>query len=811
MNSLAIRLSLFAGAALLWATPAFPQGWQHLGNVEAIRKRPDGVELTSGSAKVRITAVRDGVIRVRVVPRGEFPKDASWAVIEKPEPQTISIEESQDNIRIRAGSVSVIVSKSPLLIRFADAKGDAILEDERSLPMAWNGSRFRIWKKMPLSEHYYGLGDKAGPIDRRNRAFSMWNTDTPGWQESTDPLYKSIPFFIGLKNGVAYGIFLDNTYRTSFDFGTESPDYYSFGAEGGVLDYYYIAGPDPKAVIESYTALVGRIPLPPLWSLGYQQSRWGYYPEKRVREIANTLREKKIPADTIYLDIDYQQDFAPFTVNRDYFPDFEKMIQDLKEQKFHLVLITDLHIKYAPNSGYGPFDSGIKADVFVKKADGSLYVAPVWPGDSVFPDFTLSRVRDWWGGLYKNFSDMGVTGFWNDMDEPSVFQTPDKTMPLDNLHRLDDGTTIQHRAVHNVYGMLNSRATFEGLLQLNPDERPFVLTRASYAGGQRYAATWTGDNVATWNHLAMSTSGLLSLGISGFALVGDDIGGFGSTPPADLLTRWFQVGAFNPIYRNHSSKGTGDHEPWVNGEEQEVIRRKFIERRYRLMPYIYTQVESSTRTGLPIMSPVFLQFPKLESFWNDDRDFFFGEAFFVSPVVTESIDAHRVQLPPGGWYDYWTGERFADQESLSLHPKLDELPVFVRAGSIIPEQPLVQSTLEQPSGPLELQVYPGPDCHGSLYQDDGHSRAYLRGEFLRMTFSCDENSQGIRISSHVEKNAYKPWWDSMEIRVFGVQRKPTGINVGAEKLSDWRFDAQTKSVSMVLQRGPGNWALQILY
>ena len=793
------------------ALAAGAQGWQHLGAIQQVTKLRDGVELRSGTAKVRITAFREGVIRVQAVSTGGFPGSTSWAVIQAPEPPAVGIEETKDQIRMTAGSVVVLIKKSPLLIDFADGHDNAIVADEPALPMAWDGAQIRVWKKMPLPESYYGLGDKAGPMNRRDRSFTMWNTDAFGWRESTDPLYKAIPFFLGLKKGVAYGIFFDNTYRTSFDFGKEAHDIYSFGSEGGPLDYYYFAGPEPKRIISAYTALVGRSPLPPYWTLGYQQCRYSYYPEARVLEIAKTLREKKIPADTIYLDIDYQQGYAPFTINREYFPHFEQMIKDLQSQDFHTILITDLHIKYAPNSGYAPFDSGMKNDVFVKKADGSLYVAPVWPGDSVFPDFTLTRVRNWWGKLYKDFVNMGVAGFWNDMDEPAVFLTPTKTMPLDNVHRLDDGTTLPHTAVHNIFGMLNSRATYEGLLKLKPDERPFVLTRASFSGGNRYAATWTGDNLATWNHLGMSTPTLLSLGISGFPLVGDDIGGFGSTPPADLLTRWYEVGAFNPIYRNHAAKDTGDHEPWVNGPEQEAIRRRYIEERYRLLPYIYTGIEEAVRTGVPFMRPVFLEYPQAESFYGEDRDFFFGHDFFVAPVVTESIDALEVKFPPGEWYAYWTATKYSDKDELKLHPALDEMPLYVRAGAIIPEQPLTQSTDEKPKGALQLRVYPGSDCHGSLYQDDGHTFAYQKGEVLQVSYSCKLDGAQFSLSSHIEENKFQPWWNAVDVTVYGIPNAPRDIQLGALHLSGSRYDTATHSVSVNVPNALSDWTLQILY
>jgi alpha-glucosidase len=809
------RLAKYSGIGLLLCAiscaSAAATGSQHIGNVQRVEKLQDGVELTAGSAKLRITAFRDGVIRVRLAPQGSFPKDFSWAVIESPAPPAISVEDGKNELRMTVGRVAVIVKKAPLLITFADLTGNVLLADEQSLPMAWDGTYIHAWKRMPSEESYFGLGDKPGPMNRRNHAYTMWNTDFFGWQESDDPIYKTIPFFIGLNKGVAYGVFFDNTYRSSFDFGKESPDYFSFGAEGGELNYYFIAGPEPKKIVQQFTALVGRTPLPPLWSLGYQQSRYSYYPEARAREVVQTLREKKIPADVIYFDIDYQQGNAPFTVNREYFPHFEKMIADFRAQGMRTVLITDLHIKKDPGHGYGPYDSGIKNDVFVKRSDGSVYVGIVWPGESVFPDFTLTRVRDWWGGLYKGFVNMGVAGFWNDMNEPATFQTLSKTMPLDNVHRLDDGTTLDHRAIHNVFGMENARATYEGLLKLRPDERPFVLTRAAYAGAERYAATWTGDNSATWNHIGMNVPQIMNLGLSGYSFVGADVGGFAGSPPVDLLTRWYELGVFYPIYRNHAAKGTADHEPWASGPEQEAIRKRYIELRYRLLPFIYTAMEETSRTGVPLMEPLFLEYPDEQALYGEDHEFLFGRDFLVAPVVTEKVDAEDIHLPPGDWFDFWTAEKHSSKEQISLHPALSETPLYVRAGAIIPMQPVVQSTNEKPDGPLELRVYPGTDCHGALYQDDGLTFAYQKGNFLRVNFTCQLSPGSLTITSSIEKNAYQPWWNSTQLKIYGAGAEPKEVRIGDQVTSDWRYDAQAHSVTLTVPDSFKNWNVRLSF
>src|SRR5260370_290125 len=453
----------------------------------------------------------------------------------------------------------------------------------------------------------------------------------------------------------------------------------------------------------------------------------------------------------------------------------------------------------------------MKNDMFVRNPDGSVYVGVVWPGESVFPDFTLTRAREWWGGLYKDFVGMGVAGFWNDMDEPWVFERADKTMPLDSVHRLDDGTTLDHRAIHNVFGMQNVRATYDGLRKLQGDERPFVLTRAAYSGAQRYAATWTGDNSSTWNHLKMSTPMLLSMGISGYPLIGEDIGGFSGSPTPDLLTRWFEVGALNPIYRDHIAKGTADQEPWVHGPEHEAIRRKYIELRYTLMPYLYTGIEESTRTGLPLMRPVFLEYPEGSEFYGDNRDFLFGRDFFVAPVTTEMVDAEEVFLPPGEWYDFWTNAKLSSKEKITLHPRLDEMPLYVRAGAIVPMQPVVQSTEEKPAGPLQFRVYlpngtTSGDCRGTPYQDDGLTFAYQRGEILRVNYSWQVSSGVATVTSSVEKNGYQPWWKSVAVMIFGAVAAPKEVRLGDDVIREWRYDSRAHTVTLTVHDAAKNWS-----
>jgi alpha-glucosidase len=389
----------------------------------------------------------------------------------------------------------------------------------------------------------------------------------------------------------------------------------------------------------------------------------------------------------------------------------------------------------------------------------------------------------------------GVAGFWNDMNEPAIFNTPTRTMPDDVQHRIEmpgfQTRTTDHREIHNVYGMLNSEGTYEGMLAGRPNERPFVMTRASFAGGQRYAVTWTGDNSSTWNHLRMTTPQLLNLGLSGFSMAGADVGGFAGSPPADLLTKWLEVAAFQPIDRDHSAKGTRRHEVWVDGPEHEAIRRRYIEERYRLMPYLYTATEHTSRDGVPMMRPLFVEFPDATAELDGGgSEFLAGADLLVAPNPSpEEIAPYEVHLPPGAWYDYWTGERFErtsreqarDLEQrdklqavqpIMITPKLDALPVYVRDGSILPIQPLVQSTDETPQGPLTLRVYapsdPSAPCTGEVYTDDGHSFDYKRGDFARVEFTCATERDGsMHVTIAPQQGRFRPWWQSYRIEVYG--------------------------------------------
>lgn len=733
------------------------------------------MEVSAGKRTISIAAITDGIIRVRIADSPTLLADESWVV-----PAEIRAARAKaviDTDRLTTRAMTVRIDPRSLAVEISDSQGRLIVSDGDP-PLSRSGTQFTLNKRLAQQERIFAVGDKTGLLDRRGRAFTNWTTDTYGYSSSSDPTYKSIPFYISAGGeGGAYGLLLDNPFRSWFDFGQRSADVLSFGAEGGAIDYYVIAGPTIADVVRNYTALTGKAPLPPRWVLGYQQSRWSYMSEDEVRELAERFHKERIPLDVIWLDIDFQDRNRPFTINAQAFPNFSRMVKDLDGQGIKTVAITDMHIAAVAEPDYRPYAEGISGDHFLKNADGSIYVAPVWPGPSVFPDFTRKATRRWWGELLSGLVNQGVAGIWNDMNEPAIFETPSKTMPLSILHRIeDDGfapRVTSHRELHNIYGMENSRATYEGLRRLRPDERAFVMTRASFAGGQRYAATWTGDNSSTWDHLRLSVSQTLNLGLSGFAWAGADVGGFTGGPSPDLLTRWSQFATFAPIFRNHSQKDAPRAEPWVHGEEHLAIRRRFIEERYRLIPYIYAVAEHSSRTGDPIMRPLFYDYPDmLETECDMAMQFTLGRDILIAGSPRpESPRGYQACLPAGGWYDYWTGKAVDQRVRLELTPSIETLPVFVRAGTILPRQPLVQSLGQRPQGALELHVYPGNDCAGEIYDDDGHSQGFTRGEFFRQQIHCriDGGKTG-ELSFEGRQGSFKPWWDHIRVVIHGSVR-----------------------------------------
>jgi alpha-glucosidase len=753
-------------AALIGA-PALAQ-WQSLPPLSSYELKGSVATLQCGAAVVRLEAVNEQVVRVRLAPDGHFGRDFSWAVLDlTPKGRFALLDESPARIRFSAGALVVVVQRDPCRLEIHDAEDRVLTADELTRGMSWCGgaSAVRAWQQLPDEVAIYGLGEKSGPLDKNGRAWTMWNTDAGAYGPSTDPLYKSVPFFIVAQGERYHGVFLDNPWRSSFDFGQQDRGVLSFGAEGGELNYYVIAGPDPKDVVRRYTDLTGRMELPPLWAIGYHQCRYSYYPEARVREVADTFRAKHIPCDVLWFDIDYMNGYRCFTWNDARFPDPKRMMDDLHAQGFHTVAIIDPGIKNEP--GYPVFDSGTKIGAWLTRPDGQPYVGRVWPGATVFPDFTSPKARNWWSDQFPPFLQAcGLDGVWNDMNEPADFDGPNHTVPLD-VRFDNEGAPAPHGAVHNVYGMQMARASKEGIRRARPGQRAFTLTRASYAGGQRYGAGWTGDNMSTWEHLSMSLPMCLNLGVSGMPFVGPDIGGFiiGATP--EMYARWIQMAGLFPFCRTHTGWGNPDQEPWSYGPEVEAVARQALERRYALLPYLYTLFEEASRTGLPIIRPLWLEFPGTRS-WVEDFVFLLGRDLYVAPVLLPGARATHRQLPPGVWFDMNTGLIHGDGQPVRIDPKLDTLPMFVRAGAIIPMQSPVQNTTETPEEPLILDVWPFGESDGTLYEDDGATEAYRQGAYRRTSFHCAVKGDEIRLTLAAPEGTFVPRARSPLVRLHGL-------------------------------------------
>jgi alpha-glucosidase len=629
-------------------------------------------------------------------------------------------------------------------------------------------NKIQIVKKLFGDECFYGLGDKTGHLNKRNYSYEMWNTDDPSPHvESHKALYKSIPFFTVLREKHAFGIFFDNTFKTHFDMGKENSNYYYFGAEDGNLDYYFIGGPKLTEVIERYTYLTGRTPMPQKWTLGYQQCRWSYAPEERLIEIAKIFRECDIPCDALYLDIDYMDGFRVFTWDKKRFPNPSKVTNELKLKGFKLVTIIDPGVK--KDKGYKIYDEGLKNNYFAKGKDGVPYINAVWPGDSLYPDFTQSKVRQWWAENQKIMIESGVAGIWNDMNEPASFNGP---LP-DEIQFQNDGKSMDHKEAHNIYGHLMSKATFEGIKKYS-SKRPFVITRACYAGTQKYSTVWTGDNQSFWEHLRMSIPMLLNLGLSGFAFCGTDVGGFSFDCTSELLSRWIQVGAFTPLFRNHSAIHTRDQEPWAFDKNTLDINRKYIKLRYKLIPYIYDLMWQSENNGFPIMRPLVLHYSGDKNTYNLNDEFLFGENILVAPIVEQGKTFRAIYLPEGQWVDYWTGEVFIGKNTIIKNAPLDICPIYIRAGSIIPNYPEQNYIGERNIEELILDIYPGK-CQYVHYEDDGESFEYKEGKYNLYKFSMEEEN-GLIIDVIIQNKGYSDNYKSFKLIINNLKFKEVSFN-----------------------------------
>jgi len=740
-------------------------------------------------------------------------------------PWPVTILEEGDEVTLATSAATAHLSLDRLRVGFTDHTGRTFALDDPELGMGWFttpegvpgvdlpnqpgtlGLPVRVYKRHAAGEHYFGCGERTGELDKTGSQQVFWNVDPPRGQTALqNNLYASIPFTLALAEGRAWGFLLDSTTRVEFDLAHDDPQRAWFGAANGDLVYYIFCGPMPRDVLARYTDLTGHTPMPPLWSLGNGQSRFSYETAEEVRQVARSFRARDIPCDTLYLDIDTLDGYRVFTWSPSGFPDPEGLLAELREMGFHAVSIVDAGVKV--DEAYPVYTEGKALDLYCKTAQGDDYQNVVWPGICTFPDFTNPETRTWWGEQHRPLLDAGVEGIWSDMNEPGLFIPPNSTMPPDVIHP-GGGKAQQHVLVHNAYGSLMAQAAREGLLRLRPDRRPFTISRSGYAGIQRHALLWTGDNSSTWEHLTMSLPQLQNLGLSGVGWTGVDVGGYYGDTTGELLARWTEFGIFQPFCRNHSEKETRHQEPWLFGEPYESVCRAMLKLRQRLLPYLYTLFEECHRTGAPILRPLFWAYPEDEATYSMDDEFLCGESLLVAPVTRPGVEFRHVYLPEGSWFHLWTGARVDGPAHILVHAPLGRPAIYVRANTALPLWPEMNYVGQRAADPLTFVLYP---CEGSgsatFYEDAGDGYEYLNGFYARRSITCEVEAGSIRVVIGEKEGTFVPDRRQVQLELREIASEPKAVDAGGAP-AGWRYDPAQRRLVVDLQETSASQAIHL--
>jgi alpha-glucosidase len=755
-----------------------------------ITKLSKGYLIRNKDVCLRVVVLKENIIRFAYSKDGKLPQSTPGVIYDLEYPSTHQGE------TIITEQLKIKVDPNNLTITIINNNGDILSKD-----LSIDTGNLRIKKQLLWEKGIYGIGEKYGFINKLGSETVNWNSDVLGLfsvhNSGIKEYHTSIPFYIGMDEENSYGIYLDNSHRTYFDFACKNDQEIVFGAKGGNLDYYFIYNKEISKVVEDYSKLTGTMPMVRKEFLGYQQCRWSYENRQEVMEIATRMRKENVPCDIIYLDIDYMKDYKVFTVDSEKFHGFRDMLKELKEMGFKVVVIIDPGIKV--EEGYRVYDEAEKQDYLVKNDLGEVYVGAVWPGPAAFPDFLSCKVRRWWGELHRQLIEDGIEGIWNDMNEPSDFTTNTKTLPENCIHRDDEGNEKSHSEVHNLYGLLMAQAAYNGLLKINPDKRPFVLTRAAYAGNQRYSALWTGDNASLWEHMEMAMPMFLNLSLSGYSFIGGDVGGFCNDSNGELLARWTQLGAFMPFFRNHSAKGTIHQEPWSFGDKYLDIIRKYINTRYSLITYIYNLMVESSKKGSPVLRPLFYHYQEDKNTYNINDQFMLGSSIMICPVTKPKTDVRLVYLPEGQWYDFHTAQELHGGGYVIKNAPLDMVPAYIKCGSIIPKDE-VRQYIDKNQESLEMKFFLGESCHYDLYIDDGHSFEYKKGKYSIVRFSMDKKGKSIAIKSKIIHNGYPI--PKINVKLYGITNQNiVTLNQGElkyEALEKMEFQLTSQPIDIVI-------------
>jgi alpha-glucosidase len=745
--------------------------------VDSVQQTATGILAELHRELLRIDVVRTDVLRIKISRGGVFDESPTFAVCVDPlasSPVEFRVEQGPERVQLITADCTASLWLDPFRIDVHRSDGSPVIEtaqdpDGRYWGYATLNDSFTLRRRCRQEDAIFGLGEKSGGHNRKGRDFTMWNTDVLSPVETLeftagkaaddprgdirsaefDPYYVTIPFFYhqSYPAGSMAASFVDNGYRGAYEFAFDQE--YRMVFRGGQYTEYVFAGPDMPAILESYTWLTGRTAPPPIWSLGYHQCRWFEYTQEAVEDIAQRHRDNDIPCDAVWLDIEYMDGYRVFTWNTDRFPDPPGMLKRLDEQGFRVITIIDPGVKFDP--GYWVFDQAIERDVLCRTEGDDLYIGQVWPGNTAFPDFVTEEARTWWGELNAAHVLSGLAGIWNDMNEPATGNIDSKPM------RFGRGE-YSHERYHNQYALLMAMATTAGLLDAMPQRRTFVLSRAGFAGIQRYAANWMGDNQSRWDHLWLSIAMGSGFGISGQAFVGADIGGFQGNSNAELFLRWMQYGTLTPFCRNHSEIGNVDQYAWAFGDVIQDLVRTAIKLRYRLLPYLYACFLKASDSGEPVQRPLIFDYQYDATVRDIDDQFLLGTDLLVAPVIGPGITARQVYLPAGDWYDWHTGELFGGRRFLVVSTPLDRIPLFARGGAVIPMWPEApDSTNGYHPVVVELHLFvPASDgvYQSMLQEDDGLTFAALAGARYRTTFTVARVGAELTLSADVNGDGY---------------------------------------------------------
>jgi len=606
----------------------------------------------------------------------------------------------------------------------------------------------------------YGLGQRGGPLERTGLSAANWTTDSPtGHNRTTDPLYQAHPLLWGVTGEKWWALLLCHTAYSRFDLGQSTPNVLEISALGPSLCFQVYAAESPKELLKSLRQTLEDPGMPPLWSLGFHQSRWGYKHSDEVTRLIEQFREKELPLDVVHLDIDHMSDYRTFSFSESRFPEVEQQIATWDKEGVQVVTIADPGLKFDYGSGYEPIKSGLEQNLFIKSNSGSPVVGYCWPDEALFPDFCRSAAREWWAELCQFYLEKGVMGLWIDMNEPAIFDRPFWTgesqplpMPLDTPWG-EASKPMNHLTLRNIYGSQMSQATH--LAWNNSTKRPWVLTRAAFTGASRYAWSWMGDNTSWWEHLQLSFPQLSSMALVNSGFVGVDIGGFFGHCNAELYSAWIEASVVYPFMRAHSALGTTEQHPWSFGPEVESIAKTALKLRYRLLPYLYASSVAHCEGGLPPLRPLFFDYPKDKRFRYLEDQVMFGPHLMACPFLKRGENHRLVHLPEGEWYDFHTGQKLENRDTVVVERRPGLIPLFCRAGAVIPLlSTAVTCTRESHKQDWEVRYFPGSERVCSLlYWDSGEGWNFRRGDCLRIILSNSE--QGLRVKEKTLGERFK--------------------------------------------------------